>query len=249
LSPSLLPPPFRVVDESPHWIVVDKPANLLVHPSKPSPLPTLWHELRRLLAFEIVCGGQISIINRLDRDTSGLTLIAKDRATASAFSKLMEARRIHKEYLALVWDWPAQDDWTVDAPLLRQGEHIVSRIYLKQMIHPQGASAKTHFRVEHRFTRGAERFAVVRAWPQTGRLHQIRVHLAHSGHAVVGDKLYGPDEGCYLEFIDTGWTESLSRRLLLKRHALHSASLQLEEPLLEWRTGLPEDLAGFQRGS
>jgi 23S rRNA pseudouridine1911/1915/1917 synthase len=74
-------------------------------------------------------------------------------------------------------------------------------------------------------------------------MHQIRVHLAHSGHAVVGDKLYGPDEGCYLEFIDTGWTPALAARLLLPRHALHSATLAFPDRGLEWESPLPRDLA------
>ncbi|HEV7401464.1 MAG TPA: RNA pseudouridine synthase, partial [Chthoniobacteraceae bacterium] len=245
LTGRFIPPHIRVVDEAPHWIVVEKPAHLLVHPTKPSPKTTLWDELRGLLAFEIACGGQVSIINRLDRETSGLTLVAKDGATASAFCKLMEQRRIHKEYLALTWGWPTQDDWTVDAPLLRLGEQAASRIHLKQAVHPLGAAACTRFRVEQRFENARGRFAVVRAWPETGRLHQIRVHLAHSGYAVVGDKIYGPDEGCYLEFIETGWTESLAQRLLLPRHALHSASLQIDGLGLQWSIGLPDDLATF----
>ena len=240
-----VPPHIRIVDETPHWIVVEKPAHLLVHPTKPSPKTTLWDELRGLLAFEIACGGQVSIINRLDRETSGLTLVAKDGATASAFSKLMEQRRIHKEYLALTVGWPGQEAWTVDAPLLRLGEQSPSRIHLKQAVHPLGAASRTRFRVERRFENARGRFAIVRAWPETGRLHQIRVHLAHSGHPVVGDKIYGPDEGCYLEFIETGWSASLAQRLLLPRHALHSASLRIDGLGLQWSIGLPEDLACF----
>ncbi len=238
-------PPFRVVDEAEHWLVVDKAPGLLVHPSKPSHRHTLWDELRGLLSFEITCGGQVSIINRLDRETSGLTLVAKDHATARAFSMQMEQRRIAKEYLALTWGWPEPTEWTVEAPLRRQGEVSPTRIYLKQMVHPHGAAARTRFRVEERFLRQGTRFGVVRAWPETGRLHQIRVHLAHAGHPVVGDKLYGPDEACYLEFIETGWTPSLAERLLLPRHALHSASLRLEEPSLAWRSALPPDLRRF----
>lgn len=239
---------LHILDESAHWLVVDKPPHQLAHPSKPTHRHTLWDELRGLLAFEIACGGQVSIINRLDRETSGLTLIAKDHATASAFGKLMEQRRIHKEYLALCWGWPSQDAWVVEAPILRQGEQVESCIHLKQMVHPLGAPCRTRFQVERRFARGEslhDRFALIRAWPETGRLHQIRVHLAYSGHPVVGDKIYGPDERCYLEFIDTGWTASLEQRLLLPRHALHSARLQVEGSTLDWNTGLPPDMAGF----
>jgi 23S rRNA pseudouridine1911/1915/1917 synthase len=74
-------------------------------------------------------------------------------------------------------------------------------------------------------------------------MHQIRVHLAESGHAVVGDKIYGPDETCYLEFIETGWSPALAKRLLLPRHALHSCALITDEH--EWRTDLPPDLAAW----
>ena len=89
-----------------------------------------------------------------------------------------------------------------------------------------------------------DRFALIRAIPRTGRTHQIRVHLASLGHAVVGDKIYGPDEQLYLRFIKTGWTAELAGRLLLPRHALHSATLELECGR-KWISPLPTDLAGF----
>jgi 23S rRNA pseudouridine1911/1915/1917 synthase len=73
-------------------------------------------------------------------------------------------------------------------------------------------------------------------------MHQIRVHLSHAGHPVVGDKIYGPDEQCYLEFIRTGWTPELASRLLLPRHALHSTALRLPDLGLEWKSPLAEDL-------
>jgi 23S rRNA pseudouridine1911/1915/1917 synthase len=92
------------------------------------------------------------------------------------------------------------------------------------------------------FTRN--RFALIRAIPWTGRTHQIRVHLASVGHAIVGDKIYGPDEKLYLEFIETGWTPALERQLLLPRHALHAARLAIPGEH-EWTSPLPVDLADF----
>jgi 23S rRNA pseudouridine1911/1915/1917 synthase len=157
----------------------------------------------------------------------------------------MEARRVEKEYLALVWGWPSEDAFTVEAPILRRGTREPSPIFLKRMLHPDGASARTVFRVERRFTRATtngNRFALVRAFPETGRMHQIRVHLAHAGHPVVGDKIYGPDENCYLEFIRTGWTPALATRLLLPRHALHSTALRFPDTGLAWNSPLPADL-------
>jgi 23S rRNA pseudouridine1911/1915/1917 synthase len=238
-------PKFRIVAETEDYLVVEKPPFLLIHPSKPDGTPTLWAALRELLAFELVNGGQVSIVNRLDRETSGLVLIAKNLPSARRFGRAMERRQIEKEYLAIVFGWPEWEGTTVDAPLARQGEHEPSAIWLKQMIHKKGAEAVTDFRVEDRFVRQGRRFAVVRAVPQTGRTHQIRTHLSHLGHPIVGDKIYGPDERLYLRFIESGWTEQLALQLLLPRHALHSARLRVDE--LDWQSPLPTDLSGWRQ--
>ena len=238
----------RVVQEFAEWLVIEKPAFMQVHPSKPGDARTLWHHLSDLLAFERVNGGGISIINRLDRETSGLTLVAKTKAAARDLCRQMEARTILKTYTALVFGWPEADAWEVNAPLLRQGIYRPSRIWLKQCIHPEGSPATTSFRTLARLKATDEtnaRIALVQAQPHTGRMHQIRVHAASSGHPLVGDKIYGADEGCYLEFIETGWTASLETRLLLNRHALHAGGLTLEESGLTWESPLPNDIQQF----
>src|ERR1043166_9155091 len=287
---------FRIVDETDEFVVLDKPPFLLVHPTKPDGARTLWKELRELLAFEIANGGQVSIVNRLDRETSGLVLVAKNAKAARRFGLLMQQQQVEKEYLMIVWGWPDWETEIVDAPLDRQGKHQKSPIWLKQMIHPKGAAAVTEFRVQRRFLRPAERdlnsepsssasadlgrdkqssssgrgrqklsprmlltspsgrgsreaagegkFSLIRAVPKTGRTHQIRVHLASLGHPIVGDKIYGPDEKLYLEFIETGWTPKLAARLLLPRHALHSATLEIKGEE-RWTSALPPDLADF----
>ncbi len=149
-SPSLQ---FKIIDETGDYIVIDKPPFLLSHPTKPTTQPTLWKELRELLAFEIAGGGQVSIVNRLDRETSGLVLVAKTAAAARKFGLLMQQQKVHKEYLATVWGWPNWERKTVDAPLDRQGKHQPSAIWLKRTIHPHGAPAETEFRVERRFAK------------------------------------------------------------------------------------------------
>lgn len=272
---------FTIVDETDDYVVVDKPPFLLSHPTKPSGARNLWKELRELFAFEIASGGQVSIVNRLDRETSGLVLVAKTSAAARRFGLLMQRQQVKKEYLAIVWGWPEWERYFVDAPMDRQGKHQESVIWLKQMIHRSGAPAQTQFHVERRFTRSIlasasvgsrvplpgqgedegegrkkvhgknsacdeEKFALIRAIPRTGRTHQIRVHLSAIGHPIVGDKIYGPDERLYLRFIDTGWTPDLEQRLLLPRHALHSAKLAIEGER-EWASALPPDLTEFMR--
>lgn len=235
---------FTIIDETQDYIVVDKSTQLLVHPSKPDGARSLWAELRQLLAFEIANGGQVSVVNRLDRETSGIVLVAKTAAAAREFGLLMQSHRVCKEYHAIVWGWPEWDCKTVDAAIIRQGRIARSAIYLKQTIDARGVDAVTEFHVQKRFrqkTTNGELFSLVKARPLTGRTHQIRVHLASLDHPVVGDKIYGPNERFYLQFIETGWTPELARQLLLDRQALHGSRLRIDENR-GWSSSLPQDL-------
>lgn len=234
----------RVLLETEDWVAVSKPAGMLCHPTKPGGPPTLrdWFLAR-------YAGALGACANRLDRETSGIVLVARTRAGASGLGKLLMARGWRKIYMALVHGEPPTR-MEVDAPLGRLGDHGFSEIYLKQGVVEGGAEART---VVERLEAGehpqAGRLALVRCLPETGRLHQIRVHLAHAGHPVVGDKLYGVAPEAYLEFIRTGWTEALAARLFMPRQALHAAAVELvwEGQAVRVEDGLPEDMEAVRR--
>lgn len=243
---------FTIIGETPDLLVVNKPAGLLVHPTKPGGPRTLWDGLCDLLAYERTCGGQVSLINRLDRETSGLVLVAKNHAAASECATLMERGRIRKSYTAIVRGWPEWKETECDAPILRLGEVAPSRIWLKRAVHPQGQHAVTRLTVHQRLLRTMEngtleKIALVEASPLTGRTHQIRVHLAHLGHPIVGDKIYGPREEAYLDFIAEGWTPALEKELWFPRHALHADGLEMDfrGEHLSWHAPLAPDMAAW----
>jgi 23S rRNA pseudouridine1911/1915/1917 synthase len=241
---------FQLIDESDDWLIVDKPAPLIVHPANRKPEPTLLGGVEHLLAFEMENGACPAIVNRLDRDTSGLVIIAKHTRAARELGMLFERREVAKEYLAIVSGWPDADEWTVDAPIVRAGDVENSSIWVRQIVHRQGKPCLTRFRVEARFERGEGRFTLVRCFPETGRMHQLRVHLVHSGHPIVGDKIYSGDGSDYIEWMKTGWTTELAGRLHLPRHALHAAKLGLHwrDSPRTWTAPLPADMAGFMAG-
>lgn len=234
---------FQILGENEEILAVDKPAGLLVHPTKPGGPRTLWDGLCDLLGYELATGGQISIINRLDRETSGVVLVAKSSTAARAAGLAMQRREFRKEYHALVFGWPDWDECEVDQPIIRLGEVADAQIYLERAVHSSGAAARTFFQVERRAENSLGRYALVRAVPVTGRTHQIRVHLASRGFPVIGDKLYARGRHHYLDFIEQGWTARLEAALWLPRQALHCSRMGWND--LEWRSPLPADMDSF----
>src|SRR6185312_11837 len=114
-----------------------------------------------------------------------------DETVARELRRIWESRLVRKEYWAIVHGHVAQGQGSIESPL---GKDVASAIAIKDCVRADGAAARTDFTVERHFTRDGKEFSLVNVWPHTGRKHQIRIHLAHIGHAIVGDKLYGGDE-------------------------------------------------------
>jgi 23S rRNA pseudouridine1911/1915/1917 synthase len=217
----------RAIFEDEDLLVVDKPGNMACHSSD---RPTLAGWLRER-------GVETPrMINRLDRETSGLVVVAKNERTAKILGKQVLRREIEKEYVAICWGEIKQDAGIVDSPI---GVTKNSVVYTKRVIDPAGKPSVTEYIVERRLPG----FSVVRLKPRTGRSHQLRVHMASLGHPIVGDKVYGPDERLYLEFIEKGVTGEMLGKLLMPRHALHAAKVALRGR--EFEAPLPEDLRAF----
>jgi 23S rRNA pseudouridine1911/1915/1917 synthase len=239
---------FQILGETEDFLAADKPAGLLTHPTKPGGPRTLWDELRALLSYELAIGGQVALVNRLDRETSGVLLVAKTTAAARAAGIAMQNGRVQKEYLALVFGWPKWHEMTIEAPIARRGEVANSEVWVERVVHPRGVRAITRVRVEQRLElTGQRRFSLLKAWPETGRTHQVRVHLSHVGFPLLGDKIYARGSRHYLDFIARGWTKEMESEIWLSRHALHSSRLGINigERKLEWTSPLSSDLTAM----
>ena len=212
-------PPFDIIFEDEDLLVINKPAGLVCHPTKGDEWSSLIGRTRIYLGAERMA----HLINRLDRETSGVILIAKNSGTAGELGKILESRAIEKEYLAIVHGHIREDCGLIVAPLGRDESSIVA---VKDRVRPDGAAAQTEFSVERRFERDGGTYSLLKIKPLTGRKHQIRIHFAHIGHAIVGDKLYGGDEDLYLALVQNRLTDEQRAKLIFENHALHARAVR-----------------------
>jgi 23S rRNA pseudouridine1911/1915/1917 synthase len=238
-GPRLIDPaefPRWIVEEDDDVIVLNKPGDIVCHPSKNGPWSSLVGACREHLALP-----RVHMIYRLDRETSGVMVFAKNPVMAGRLQTAVEGRRVQKLYLAILCG-ELREPIVVDAPL---GRDLASSIAARQAVvrGPEGRPTLTEF-IPVAYGGG---YTLAKVRPRTGRQHQIRVHAAELGHPLLGDKLYGPDQLLFLEFIRDGFTPRLAEQLTLARHALHALEMRFEpgEGGRTFRAPLTDDLRAF----
>ncbi|MBL4575149.1 MAG: RluA family pseudouridine synthase [Opitutaceae bacterium] len=205
--------------ETEDLLVLNKPGLVVCHPSKFGPWSSLVGACREFCGLD-----PMHLVFRLDRETSGVVVLAKNKAAAGRFQGAVERRNVHKSYIAIL-EGELSEIVEVDKPL---GRDVESVVFSKDTVTDAEGSKGAQTRFEPVVcTHG---YTIVKVYPKTGRKHQIRAHAQWLGTSVVGDKIYGPDARLFLQFIETGWTPELAKKLGLKRQALHAMRIAFDFP-------------------
>ncbi len=243
--------PLNVVYEDAHLAVINKPAGMMVHAgsgatddarSRGTLVNALLHRFQSLSST----GGELrpGIVHRLDKETSGLIIVAKNDRTHAALARMFSAREIRKTYVALVHGAVERQKGTISAPI---GRDPVRRTRMTTRVQQNARAAVSHYEVVRRLETAFGKFTLVRVRIETGRTHQIRVHMASLGHPVVGDTLYGA--AGQLTAHTTGQRSQSETRKKLGRNFLHAAELEFTHPVsrkpLALASPLPEALEAF----
>ncbi|MBZ0135639.1 MAG: RluA family pseudouridine synthase [Planctomycetes bacterium] len=237
-EPSLEPEdiPLNVLYEDESIIVINKPADLAVHPPTAGRGGTLANAL--LFHFDRLSPDPIrpGIVHRLDADTSGVIVCAKDESAHFKLARQFEARSVRKEYVAIIRGRMKEERGSIDKPIARHPDH-----YEMQRVHPDGKPAYTAFEVMEQW----KRFCYVRLMPKSGRTHQLRVHLAAINHPIVGDRLYSKRPPLTRSEVE-GRVAPPGEEPLIARQALHAALLEFDHPRtgerVKFEAPLPEDI-------
>jgi 23S rRNA pseudouridine1911/1915/1917 synthase len=230
---------FDVIYEDDAVLAVDKPSGLPVHPSATYHKNTLTYLLRQRFGPNAP-----QIAHRLDRETSGLLLCGRTRAAERDLKTGFENRRVSKRYLAIVRGVMPEDEGRIELPMdqAKEGLHILMEVRPEG----EGYPSVTRYRVVAR----RDDATLVSLAPESGRQHQLRVHLSALGFPIIGDKLYGPEGSQpFLDYIETGMTDELRQRLGHDRQALHAYELEFMHPSkgepMTLRAPLADDLVGL----
>jgi len=246
--------PLTIVYEDADLAVLDKPAGMMVHAGSGAPehnrgtlVNALLFHLGKGLSPQLsTLGGELrpGIVHRLDKQTSGLIVVAKNDLTHRKLGEMFSERRLRKSYLALVHGWPAQDSGTISLPISRD---VIRRTRMTTR-RAGGRTAVSHWQVLERIDGPYGRFTLLSVRIETGRTHQIRVHMQSLGHAVVGDTLYGAPR-TLIPSSPKGAPRVEAESLSLERNFLHAAELEFEHPRsgkkLDLRAPLPAELEQF----
>ena len=238
---TLEPPPAlpAVLYEDHRMIALDKPAGMLVHPAGGV---FVWSLIA--LARLARPGVHLHLVHRLDRDTSGVVVLAKDAEANRLLKDAFQRQASDKVYWAICRGAPRWDTLLVDAPI---GDDTASEVRVRMGVRDDGQAARTRLFV---LARWRDR-ALVAAHPRTGRTHQIRLHLEHVGHPILGDRLYGQPDEVFLHTIDHGIDAWTLGRIGWARHALHARILRLPHPeghAVELRAPMPTDMIAMLGG-